>query len=88
VALTLGVTASVGDQAGVWAWEMVMAGNFLCGTDLGSLPALGTGLGVGVGNSDSWKKVFCFLKKFFTICHQRHTIFRLPNHLFRYPHED
>ncbi len=39
------------------------------------------------GNGDGRKKFLCFLKKFFTICHQGHTIFGLPNLLFRYPHQ-
>ena len=42
----------LGTGLGMWAWEMVMARKILCGTDSGSLPALGTRLGVGAGNDN------------------------------------
>jgi hypothetical protein len=43
---------------------MVVAGKIRVGTDLGSLPALGTGPGVGAGNGDGRKKFSVFLKSF------------------------
>jgi len=84
----LGSLPVLGTGPGVWVWEMVMAGKNFMWHWLGVTASVGDR--AGCGHRKWWwpENVFCFLKKFFTICHQGHTIFGLPNHLFWYPHED